>query len=193
MENILPYLESTKRSFLLARLCGPRRERVPSRPSGEILTALREGFDYVIVDTAQGFTEAALKSMDLGTELLVISTLDLPTIKNTRLSMDIIQSLGCEWDGLRVVFNRCSPESDLTPQMVAEKLPFPVAAWLPTDERAALRAANRGEPLVLGSKGKLAQGIGRLTELIDPGNQKRTGPRPVLSGLKRLLNPVGGD
>ena len=77
--------------------------------------------------------------MDLGTELLVISTLDLPTIKNTRLSMDIIQSLGCEWDGLAgLVFNRCSPgKRPNSPQMVAEKLPFPVAAWLPTDERAA--------------------------------------------------------
>jgi len=68
-----------------------------------------------------------------------------------------------------------------------------VAAWLPTDERAALRAANRGEPLVLGGKGKLAQGIGQLTELIDRGEaRENAGPRPVLSGLKRLLNPVGG-
>ena len=91
--------------------------------------------------------------MDLGTELLVVSTLDLPTIKNTRLSMDIIDSLGYEWDGVRVVFNRCSPDSDLTPQMVAEKLPFPVAAWLPTDERAALRAANRGAPSFRGARG----------------------------------------
>lgn len=195
LENILPYLEEHKSGlFLLAAPLRPEEgELVPSEAVGQILTALREGFEYVIVDTAQGFTEAALKSMDLGTELLVVSTLDLPTIKNTRLSMDIIDSLGYEWDGVRVVFNRCSPDSDLTPQMVAEKLPFPVAAWLPTDERAALRAANRGEPLVLGGKGKLAQGIGQLTELIDRGEaRENAGPRPVLSGLKRLLNPVGG-
>lgn len=195
LESTLPYLEEHKSGlFLLAAPLRPEEgERVHSDKIAQILTVLKEGFDYVIVDTAQGFTEAALKSMDLGTELLVVSTLDLPTIKNTRLSMDIIHSLGHEWDGVRVIFNRCSPESDLTPQMVADRLPFPVAAWLPTDERAALRAANRGEPLVLAGKGKLSQGIGQLTELIDQGSTKENpGPLPVLSGLKRLLNPAGG-
>ncbi|MGI6037023.1 MAG: AAA family ATPase [Limnochordia bacterium] len=177
LETVKQFLTEHKSGLqLLAAPLRPEEgERVPGEKIRAILQILQTDFEYIIVDTAQGFTEGALQAMEVGDELLMVSTLDVPTIKNVKLAWEILASLGQPLEKTQLIFNRCCGEGELTKDMVRDKLPLPVLAWLPVDEVAALRAANRGEPLVgSGDKGKLTQGLEELVAAIsgDPSDQE---------------------
>ena len=51
-------------------------------------------FDYVVVDTAPSVDEHVLQAIDESDELLLITTLDVPTLKNVKIAV--------ETDGIRV-------------------------------------------------------------------------------------------
>ncbi len=60
------------------------RERVTPLLVARILRTLREGFDYVVVDTAPSFDEQVLTALDETDECVVVATLDVPTLRTSR-------------------------------------------------------------------------------------------------------------
>ncbi|MDP4182987.1 MAG: response regulator, partial [Bacillota bacterium] len=56
----------------------------------KIIKVLKENHHYVIVDTSASFHETVLSSLDMSDKILMVSTLDLPTIKNIKSGLDIM-------------------------------------------------------------------------------------------------------
>ena len=68
-------------------------EYITSNHVEKIINILRESYNYIIVDTSANFHETALTSLDLSDKILFISTLDLPTIKNVKAGLDVMDKL----------------------------------------------------------------------------------------------------
>ena len=140
-------------------------ERVSSSQFAKVLEYLRQMYAYVIVDTATLLTDATLSAIDVSDLIVLVTTQDIPAIKNCRLFLDLSQTLGIERDRILFVMNRYDKRINITPDRVAENLKQEIASVIPLDEATATKAVNRGVPFVLESKNQpAARGIFSLAE-----------------------------
>lgn len=140
-------------------------ERVSSNQFAKVLEYLRQMYAYVIVDTAALLTDPTLAAIDVSDVIVLITTQDIPSIKNCRLFLDLLQTLGIERDRILFVMNRYDKRINITPDRVTENLKQEVVSVVPLDEATATKAVNRGVPFVLESKNQpAARGVFSLAE-----------------------------
>ncbi len=140
-------------------------ERVSSNQFAKVLEYLRQMYAYVIVDTASLLTDATLAAIDVSDLIVLVTTQDIPSIKNCRLFLDLLQTLGIERDRILFVMNRYDKRINITPDRVTENLKQEVVSVIPLDEATATKAVNRGVPFVLESKNQpAARGVFSLAE-----------------------------
>jgi pilus assembly protein CpaE len=142
-------------------------ERVSSNQFSKVLEYLRQMYAYVIVDTAALLTDVTLAAIDLSDLVVLVTTQDIPSIKNCRLFLDLSQTLGIERDRILFVMNRFDKRINITPDRVTENLKQEVVSVIPFDEQTATKAVNRGVPFVLDSKNQpAARGVFSLAESV---------------------------
>lgn len=123
------------------------RERITATLVRRLLAQLRDHFDHVVVDTPPGFDDQVLGAFDETDEVVVVATLDVPTIKNVKVAIETLDLLHLVRDHRHLVLNRADEEVGLTAANVAELLGVPVDLTLPSDLAVAL-ATNNGDPIV---------------------------------------------
>ena len=140
-------------------------ERVSSSQFASVLEYLRQIYSYIVVDTASMLTDVTLSAIDVSDLIILVTTQDIPSIKNCRLFLDLSQTLGIERGRILFTMNRYDKRINITPERVAENLKQEVAAVIPLDEATVMKAVNRGVPFVLESKNQPAsRGIFSLAE-----------------------------
>jgi len=133
----------------------------------QVLKYLRRLYAYVIVDTPSMLTDVVLSSVDESDIIVLIATQDIPAIKNTRLFLDLVSSLGVDRERIVFTMNRYDKRIGITPDKIGENLKVEVAAIIPLDERGVIPSVNRGVPFILGNKPQPAsEGILSLAESI---------------------------
>lgn len=169
-------------SYLVTHPSGVRILPCPLRPEqaetvtgthvDRILTTLRQMADYVIVDTPQAFSETNLAVLDHADLILLVATLELPAVKNVKLSLDVMASLNYPADKIRLILNRYSDEIGIPREDLEKSLHFPVAARIPSDGRAVVASVNKGVPFYSAEpKSKVSQAIRELAlQIASPGS-----------------------
>ena len=142
-------------------------EKVSSGQFAKVLEYLRQMYAYVIVDTAALLTDVTLSAIDVSDLIVLVTTQDIPSIKNCRLFLDLLQTLGIERDRILFVMNRYDKRINITPDRVTENLKQEIVSVVPFDEQTATKAVNRGIPFVLDSKNQpAARGVFSLAESV---------------------------
>ena len=142
-------------------------EKVSSTQFLKVLEYLRQMYSYVVVDTAALLTDVTLAAIDVSDLIVLVTTQDIPSIKNCRLFLDLLQTLGIERDRILFVMNRYDKRINITPDRVTENLKQEVVSVVPFDEQTATKAVNRGVPFVLDSKNQpAARGVFSLAESV---------------------------
>lgn len=142
-------------------------ERVSSTQFAGVLEYLKQIYTYVVVDTATLLTDVTLAAVDLSDLVVLVTTQDIPSIKNCRLFLDLSQTLGIGRERILFTMNRFDKRINITPERVAENLKQEVAAVIPLDEATVMKAVNRGVPFILDSKNQPAsRGILSLAESV---------------------------
>jgi pilus assembly protein CpaE len=161
-------------------------EKISSAQFSKVLEYLTQMYAYVIVDTASLLTDVTLSAIDVSDLIILVTTQDIPSIKNCRLFLDLLQTLGVERNRILFVMNRYDKRINITPERVAENLKQEVALTIPLDEATATKAVNRGVPFVLDNKSQpvsrgvymLAEGVrGRVAAQESGGEADRVGRR----------------
>jgi pilus assembly protein CpaE len=152
-------------------LAAPNRpeyaEKVSSAQFVKVLEYLRQMYAYVVVDTASLLTDATLAAIDVSDLVVLVTTQDIPSIKNCRLFLDLSQTLGIDRERILFVMNRFDKRINITPDRVTENLKQEVVSVIPLDEGTATKAVNRGIPFVLDSKNQpAARGVFSLAESV---------------------------
>src|SRR5207237_7757429 len=129
----------------------------------------RESYDVIVVDTSPFFHGPMLATLDRTDELLMLCGLDVPTLKNVRLSLQTLELLSFPPDRIKLVLNRANSKVGMKPKEVEAALEMKVAFEIPSD-RAVPISVNRGNPAVLGDAGsEFAGAIKRLAQgLVTP-------------------------
>jgi pilus assembly protein CpaE len=123
-------------------------ELVTEAKLARLLEVARESFDVIVVDTSPFFHGPMLATLDRTDELLLLCALDVPTVKNVRLSLQTLELLSFPVNRIRVVLRRTSTKVGMKPREVEAALERRVAFEVPSDGAVPL-AVNRGHPLVL--------------------------------------------
>jgi pilus assembly protein CpaE len=152
---------------------------------GNILKLLRSAFDYVVIDTPPAFSEPVLAAFDESDWLIMLATLDVPSIKNLRLTLQTMELLHFPKNRLRVVVNRADSKVGLRLPDVEKLLSVPIDTTIPSSRSVPL-SVNKGSPIMLEEpKGPVADAIRRvaaqLTDRQAQGRQKQKQRRSLFA------------
>jgi pilus assembly protein CpaE len=138
--------------MLLAPVTPGDAEKVPPSLVGELLTVLRGMFDYVVVDTPAQFSEHVLTAMDASAHHVLLTTPDVPALKNLRVTLDMLDLLSYPRDIRSVVVNRADSKVGLSSEDVERVVRCPITAQVPSS-RAVPISINNGTPITVATPG----------------------------------------
>ena len=124
------------------------RDRVSASLVRRVIQTLRHNFDYLVIDTPPGFDDQVLGAFDETDECIIVATLDVPTIKNTKVAIETLDLLHLVPSNRHLVLNRADEEVGLAKVNVEEILGMKVSVSLPS-ATAVANATNHGQPIVL--------------------------------------------
>lgn len=142
-------------------------EGVTGDQFGKLINYLRQMYAYVVVDTASILNDVTLAAIDASDVIVLLTTQDIPAIKNARLFLDLLNSLGVDRGRVLFAMNRYDKRITITPEKIGENLKQPIAAVIPLDERTVIPAVNRGIPFMVDNKAQpVARSIFSLAESV---------------------------
>jgi pilus assembly protein CpaE len=152
-------------------LAAPQRPELAEKISADqfmkVLQFMQRIYSYVVVDTSSILTDVILSAIDLSDVVVLVTTQEIPAIKNSRLILDLLSTMGISKDRIIFAMNRFDKRIAITPERVGENLKHEVAAVIPLDEKVAITAVNRGIPFMLDNKSQLiGRGIFSLAETV---------------------------
>lgn len=122
--------------------------QIPASMVARILALLKDSFDYVVVDTPPAFDDQVLAAFDASDVIALIATLDIPALKNLKLTIETLELLNYPREKWHVVLNRADSKVGLALGEVEKTLKVPVTAQIPSS-RDVPASINRGVPIVL--------------------------------------------
>ena len=132
-----------------------------------IMEMLPKSFDYIVVDLWKSFHDSTVLFLDIADRIILVSTSDLPAIKNAKLFFELTEALGYPPDKTFFVLNREDGRSGISVKDIAASIKHPVGIVLPKDENTSTLALNRGVPFVLAQrKAPLAQAYSTLARTL---------------------------
>jgi pilus assembly protein CpaE len=113
----------------------------------ELVRALRDMYDVIVIDTPPSVSEHVLAAFDLADVTVLLATLDVPALKNLKVSLDTLDLLGHPADTRMIVLNRADARVGLKLSDVEQTIGMPVSLQIPSsgDVPAAI---NRGHLIV---------------------------------------------
>lgn len=134
-------------------------------PAGlrQLLLRLAGEFDHVVVDTSAGITEPTLAALDVATDLVLVCSMDVSSVRNLRKEVDALDALGMTGPRRHFVVNRADAKVGLDVRDVEATVGLPVTIRL-SSSRAVPVSMNQGVPLL---ESQPRSPLGRqLTELV---------------------------
>ena len=132
---------------LLAPLNPSDVEFVTPNLAHGILTALRQRYDFVVIDAPPAFTEVILRAFDIADQYLLLTTLDTPSLKNLKVTLDTLTELGLPTSKWKVVVNRSTARAGVSIADVEKATGQPVYAAIPASD-VVPNTTNRGQTVV---------------------------------------------
>jgi pilus assembly protein CpaE len=176
---------TTRHSSGLDILPAPLRpedaELVTEAKLARLLEVARESYDVIVVDTSPFFHGPMLATLDRTDELLLVCGLDVPTLKNVRLSLQTLELLAFPQNRIRVVLNRANSKVGMKPGEVEGALEVKVRFELPSDGKVPL-AVNRGTPIVLADdKADFSRAMREMAKGLSPVEAVKVQKRRIFS------------
>jgi pilus assembly protein CpaE len=153
-------------SGVKALLAPPRPEvadTVTPTLVSDVLERLRTQFDIILVDTGSVLDDVVLNVLDLSDKIIVVTTPEIPAIKDAKLFFEVTEALEYERERIMFVLNKADKRINIRAEDIEANIKYKIEGQLPLDERSVTTAVNQGVPYVLGDKNSLlAQATVRL-------------------------------
>jgi len=134
-----------------------------------IMQELQRTYDFIVVDTASHLAELNLEAIELATRVIVVTALNIPAIKDTKLTLKVLESLNVEPDRILLALNRSDAHSEFNKEAVESNLRFPIALQIPHDPKAVSASVNRGAPFVSANpEAEISRSIRELVSQLVP-------------------------
>ena len=139
----------------------------------QVLPLLAQNFSYVIVDTPSGLDERTLAAIECATDLLLVSSLDVTSIRSLRKELDTLDHMGIKTPR-QLVLNRADSKVGLNASDAEEAIGMKIACSIPSSREIPL-SLNLGTPVVISEpKSAVAKQIELLSQLFAPLEATKT-------------------
>ena len=164
-------------------LAAPQRpemaDQVTSEQFNKLLTYLRHYYSYIVVDTASYLTETVQAALDIADNIVLVTTQDIPSIKNANSFLTLADTSGIKRDRILFVMNRFDKRIAISPERIGESLRQEVVVTIPFEDRIVPGSINRGIPFVIDNKTQpVSKAIFELADLIRARATKVREPQP---------------
>jgi pilus assembly protein CpaE len=143
-------------------LAAPSRPEMADKVTGDqfakVLQYLRQLYSYIVVDTSSYLTEIDLSIIDVADLIVLITTQEIPSIKNTKTFLSVMDGMRINRKRILHIMNRYDKRISIAPEKIGESLRQEIVAQIPLDERVVALSVNRGVPFMVDNK---AQPVGK--------------------------------
>ncbi len=152
-------------------------ELVTEQKLSRLLEVAKESYDVIVVDTSPFFHGPMLATLDRTDDLLLVCGLDVPTIKNVRLSLQTLQLLSFPTERIRIILNRANSNVGMKRGEVEAALEAKIRFEVPSD-RAVPLAVNRSNPAVLSDpKADFSRAMREMAKALLPAQVSKNGKK----------------
>jgi pilus assembly protein CpaE len=193
LESVLVQ-HSTGIKVLLAPPTPEAAELITGPNIKKVLETLRASYAWVVVDTWPSFQEQVLTMLDVADVILTLMTLEITSLKNVRVFMEIAEKLGYDEHKVQLVANRNDSSGGIKASDVESSLARKIPHTIVSDGRALVLAVNRGVPFVISHRdSQVAKDIYTLADkLIGAGEGAgAAAPPPQKAASKQGLRLFG--
>lgn len=134
---------------LAAPLRPEQADSITAAHLAAIIKEMQFNYDYILIDTAPLFNEITFSVLDLSNTIMVATSQDLPTLKNVKLCLEILESLKYPEEKIKVILNRANSIGGMNMKDSEELLKKKIFAAMPSDGRTVVTAVNQGIPFVI--------------------------------------------
>ena len=144
------------------------RQRSDPGALSNILTLMRRAYDYTLVDMAKSIDDFNLQLFDEADVIFVVMTADLSCLKNVRLVLETMDSLGYERSKIQLVLNRSNAYTGINVDNAESALGRSIDYQIINEYRGAISALNSGEPFMSSRPdGPLGQSVSKFARELD--------------------------
>ena len=192
-----PTLDATTLKVFLTRhepsgayvLCGAESpeegESVTDEVARQIVELLARDVAYVVVDTPAGLDERTLAVLELATDVVLVSSLDVSSIRNLGKSLDALDRVGLLPRSRHFVLNRSDARVGIDPSDVEAALGMRIDTAVPSS-RAIPFSMNQGSPIVIEDpKSQAARELTTFTHRFVDADATEAAPEPRSGFLRR--------
>jgi pilus assembly protein CpaE len=129
-----------------------------------VLGLLKASFTHVIIDTSKGYTDMDMHALGEADQVLLVTQLDLPCLRNVvRLMMSFKES-GKFDDKVKIIVNRVGYDTgQISLKKAKETIGREIFWQIPNDYRVMVEVRNNGVPLIQQApKAAITQSINQL-------------------------------
>ncbi|HEX7949607.1 MAG TPA: response regulator [Candidatus Limnocylindrales bacterium] len=143
-----------------AELIGPSSVR-------KVIDRLKRDYDIVVVDCPATFNEPTIAVLDQSDTVLTLLTLEITSVKNMRLFLEVAEQLGYAKEKIRLVLNRADSTLGIRVADVEHSIGRKIDHTVVSDGRSVVYALNRGVPFFLSNReAQVSQDILRLAQAV---------------------------
>lgn len=155
----------------------------------KVIESLRRSHDLVVVDCTAFFNDTTLAILDAADVILTMLSLEITSIKNMRLFLEVAEQLGYESGKVRLVLNRADSTLGIRVADVEHSIGRKVDETIVSDGRSVVYALNRGIPFFISNReAQVSQDILRLAKSVAGDKVAATaGPEDRKAAQKKSL------
>lgn len=139
---------SDKLDLLLAPNNPTDVEFINGRIVGSVVEELQSDYDFIVIDTPPAFTDFVLKATEMMDVCFLITTLDMPALKNMRVVLDTMKALKLDMSLVKIVINRADSKTGISAKEAENLIERNVEFQIPNEINVSV-ATNRGMPTCL--------------------------------------------
>jgi len=163
----------------------------PAKVRG-VLSTLRSMFDYIIVDTPHQFDERTLTALEMSNVILLVSLLNLPSLKNTQKCLELFSRIGLRDERVRLVLSRYLPNDEIPKERIEGIMNTPVFFTIPNDYPTVISSINRGKLLSeIAPHKEVSKSFDRMAELLEGPGSKKEAPVRKMGVLESIFRRRG--
>lgn len=125
-------------------------DRISPPDVTRIVEAIKDRFDYVIIDTPAQLSEIVLAAFDLSEVLYTMATLDLPSVRNMSVFLATLEKLKISADGIKLILNKAESDVGIDIAQIEKLFPQGFTSILPYAKEVS-RSINLGVPVMASS------------------------------------------
>lgn len=150
-EIIKKYIEKTdiENLYLLSAPSKPEEAELISRNEiVKIIDILKDNFDFILIDTPSYFLDVAISVYDISDIILLVTEVDLNSIKNAKSAMKVLEKLNYSDDKIKIIVNKLGKNKAVNSDNISNSLSKKIFCELPYVPYELTSSINRGESIV---------------------------------------------